>query len=107
MRDDPPVFEEVVVSELHKYDLPTKKQKTALEHYENKEKDTLPKLNEAKEMHPDEWDQLEYKPIESYDPTDPIFIGKGKKSGKLMECQLWNLASGYGYIIFLHVLKIT
>ena len=61
--------------------MPTKRQKTTLEHYENKEKVTVPNLKDLKE-YPDEWEKLNKIPNESDDTKNPLVLGKGKTQGK-------------------------
>merc|ERR1739848_453013 len=65
------VEEEIVISELPSYDLPTQRQKTALEHYENQRKDSIPRQKEATEEYPEEWEKLKKKPDESDDTINP------------------------------------
>ena len=77
------VEEEIVISELPSYDLPTQRQKTALEHYENQRKESIPRQKDALEKYPDEWEKLKKKPNESDDTVNPIILGKGKNPGKI------------------------
>ncbi len=77
------VSEEVDVSELPSYDLPTKRQKTELEQYKLKEKDSGPKVVESKEEHPKNWEKITKKSNLSDDTTSSIVLGKGKISGKI------------------------
>ena len=76
------VSEEVVISELPSYDLPTKRQKTALENYEFKERDKDPKVEECKKEHPEKWEKITKKTNLSDDTTSSIVLGKGKISGE-------------------------
>ena len=78
-----PVDEELVISELPSYDLPTQRQKTALEPYENLGKDSTPRQKKAMEEYPDEWERLK-KPDESDDTINPIILGKGRNPGKFI-----------------------
>ena len=64
--------------------MPTQRQKTALKHYENQRKDSIPRQKEATEEYPDEWEKLKKKPDESIDTVNPIFLGKGKNPGKFI-----------------------
>ena len=73
-----------MISELPSYDLPTQRQKTALEHYENQRKDSIPRQKEATEEYPEEWEKLKKKPEESDDTVNPIILGKGKIPGKFI-----------------------
>merc|ERR1739838_61493 len=74
------VEEEIVISELPSYDLPTQRQKTVLEHYENQRKDSITRQKEAMEEYPDEWEKLKKKHDESDDTNNPIILGKEKHS---------------------------
>ena len=78
------VEEEILISELPSYDLPTQRQKTVLEHYENQRKDSITRQKEAMEEYPDEWEKLKKKPDESDDTNNPIILGKEKHSGELI-----------------------
>ena len=78
------VEDEIVISELPSYDLPTQRQKTALEHYENQRKDSIPRQKEAMEEYPIEWEKLKKTPDESDDTVNPIILGKGKNPGKFI-----------------------
>ena len=62
--------------------MPTQRQKTALQRYENLGKDSFPKQKLAMEEYPDEWEKLQKKPNESDDTINPIILGKGIKTGK-------------------------
>ena len=64
--------------------MPTQRQKTALEHYENQRKDSIPRQKEATEEYPEEWEKLKKKPDESDDTINPIILGKGKNPGKFI-----------------------
>ena len=86
IQDEKPALEGAFISELPNYDLPTKGQKTTLEHYENKEKVSVPNLKESKE-YPDEWEKLNKISNDSNDTKNPLVLGKGKKSGKFLICK--------------------
>ena len=79
-----PDKEELVISELPSYDLPTQRQKTALESYENLGNDRIPGQKKAMEEYPDEWEKLKKKPDESVDTINPIILSKGKNPGKYL-----------------------
>ena len=64
--------------------MPTPRQKTALESYENLEKDSIPGHKKAMGEHPDEWEKLRSKLDESDDTINPIILGKGKNPGKFI-----------------------
>merc|ERR1739838_673909 len=85
------VSEEVVISELPSYDLPTKRQKTALENYEFKERDKDPKdpkVEECKKEHPEKWEKITKKTNLSGDTTSSMVLGKGKISDTGIEDEL-------------------
>ncbi len=98
-----PAEGEIVISVPPSYDLPTQRQKTALEYYENQRKDSASRQKEAIEKYPDEWEKLKRKPDEADDAVNPIILGKGKNSGKVCINLAFNLAD---YKLHLNVFSL-
>ena len=72
--------EEVIVSELPEYNLPTRREKTMLDNYEALPHETQPKLGNHKEAPDAKWDKLKRKNSEPENHTK-IVLGKGKAAG--------------------------
>jgi hypothetical protein len=72
--------EEIIVSELPEYSLPTRREKTMLENYEALPQETQPKLVNPKEAPDAKWDKLKKKNSEPENNTK-IVLGKGKTAG--------------------------
>ena len=75
-------IEEPSISELPVYDLPLKRQKTDLEHYEQQELFRKPKETPLKDEPAMDWEKLKPKPKPDCDEKTPIILGKGSKTGK-------------------------
>merc|ERR1712203_745325 len=73
--------------QLPNYDLPVPKANTNLEVYEPNEQKSKPKLEEDKMLYAESWERLQQK-HEDVDLSNPLILGKGKKSEKDDEKEL-------------------